>query len=78
MSEPDHPCLHEWGRAAAARMPSTEDTYGRDGSRDGRGDFIVGVFFVIGTLLRNGSFYDIGYFWDLGCFHFVQLTFDIC
>ena len=53
-------------------MPSTEDTCGRDGSRDGRGDF------VNGALLWNGSFYDIGYFWDFGCFHFVSLTFDIC
>ena len=53
-------------------MPSTKDTCGRDGSREGRREFVVGVFFVIGALSDVGPFYEIGWF------HFVIRSFAVC
>ena len=53
-------------------MPSTKDTYGRDGSHGGRREFVVGVFLVIGALSDVGPFYEIGWF------YFVICSFAVC
>ena len=85
MSEPDHPCLHEWRRAAAARMPSTWISWNRppDGPRPtvqasygpGGRDFIVGDFFVYGGFVVSyfgcdyGVLFGVGALSDVGPFH---------